>query len=317
MPKHLIRYCIILALLSAPLANANGQPALPPHTTRSVKRVAKPTFNDNAGQGVFFNDVFKEALVGKRPPVPSASSRGSNNVINRDDSAGKTWSRLISAATLEDEVKLLLQDLTLNLTTVSRFRSDHTKIQKSFEQLSLLFGVVREYDGKVRWKADAAVAQKSFETAAVNARNGDEPGFASSKRSIEDLEQLVRGDRFPGKAKPPETLDWSTVTGHTPIMKRLQVLHDEIKAASSNEKDFKKQQPKIVHSAELIALMAAAVQQADMDYADDDDYVTYAKQMQSAASTAAKAGRNNNYEMLSNAVNGVSQGCADCHGDFR
>ena len=191
------------------------------------------------------------------------------------------------------------------------------QIQKSFEQLSLLFGVVREYDGKVRWKADAAVAQKSFETAAVNARNGDEPGFASSKRSIEDLEQLVRGDRFPGKAKPPETLDWSTVTGHTPIMKRLQVLHDEIKAASSNEKDFKKQQPKIVHSAELIALMAAAVQQADMDYADDDDYVTYAKQMQSAASTAAKAGRNNNYEMLSNAVNGVSQGCADCHGDFR
>jgi len=260
MPKHLIRYCIILALLSAPLANANGQPALPPHTTRSVKRVAKPTFNAEAGQGVFFNDVFKEALVGKRPPVPSANSRGSNSGINRDDSAGKTWSRLISAATLEDEVKL---------------------------------------------------------TAAVNARNGDEPGFASSKRSIEDLEQLVRGDRFPGKAKPPETLDWSTVTGHTPIMKRLQVLHDEIKAASSNEKDFKKQQPKIVHSAELIALMAAAVQQADMDYADDDDYVTYAKQMQAAASTAAKAGRNNNYEMLSNAVNGVSQGCADCHGDFR
>jgi len=317
MPQHILRYCLIIALSAGPVAIAHGQTSLPPHTTRSVKRVAKPTFNDDTGQGVFFDDVFQEALVGKRPPVPSASSRVSNSLINRDDSAGKTWSRLISAATLEDEVKLLLQDLTRNLTTVSRFRSDHTKIQKSFEQLSLLFGVVREYDGKVRWQADAAVAQKSFETAAVNARSGDEPGFASSKRSIEDLEKLVRGDRFPGIAKPPETLDWSTVTGQTPIMKRLQVLHDEIKAASSNEKDFKKQQPKLIHSAELIALMAAAVQQADMDYADDDDYVAYAKQMQTAATTAAKAGRNNNYDMLSNAVNSVSQGCADCHGDFR
>ena len=317
MPQRSKRCCLIFAIWLATSASVNGQTSKNTQSTRSVKRVARPAFTDDDVKGVFFDDVFQEALVGKRPPVPSAHFRDSNNVASLDDSKGKTWSRLISAATLEDEVKSLLQDLNRNLTTISRFRSDHTKIQKSFDQLSVMFGVIREYDGKIRWKADAAVAQKSFETAAVSARSGDEPAFASSKRSIEDLVQLVRGDRFPGKAKPPETLDWSTVTGHTPIMKRLQVLHDEIKSASSNEKEFKKQQPKIVHYAELIALMAEAVQQADMDYADDEEYVAYAKQMQTAATTAAKAGRNNNYEMLSNAVNGVSQGCADCHGDFR
>ncbi len=316
MPQQFKRCCLVLGLLASTCASVDAQ-ILKSQPTRKIMRVAKPMFTDDAGEGVFFRDVFEEALVGKRPPVPSASSLAADRVGGVDDSAGKTWSRLISAATLEDEVKVLQQQLSRDLTTVSRFRSDHAKIQKSFEQLSLMFGVVREYDGKIRWKADAAVVQKSFETAAVSARAGDETGFASSKRSVEDLVQLVRGDRFPGKAKPPEKLDWSSVTGHSPIMKRLQVLQDEIKVATSNESDFKKQQPAIIHTAELIAMMAEAVQQEDMDYADDEEYVAYAKQMSAAAIAAAKASRNSNYELLSNAVNGVGQSCADCHGDFR
>ena len=316
MPQQLKRYGLVLIVLAFTCASVHGQVSKT-QPTRRIRRVAKPVFKDDQDDGVFFKDVFEDALVGKRPPVPSASSLASNVAGGVDDSAGKTWSRLISAATLEDEVKALQQSLSRDLTTVSRFRSDHTKIQKSFEQLSLVFGVIREYDAKVRWKTDAAVAQRSFETAAVAARSGDETGFASSKRSIEDLVQLVRGDRFPGKAKPPEQLGWSSVTGHSPIMKRLQELQDEVKVVTSSEKEFKIQQAKIVHTAELIALMAEVIQQEDMDYADDEDYVAYAKQMSAAASAAAKASRNNNYESLSKAVNGVGQSCAACHGDFR
>ena len=315
MPQPTKRCCLLFVLSVAICTSVNGQ-TKKVQQTRNVKRVAKPNFEDETWEGVFFEDVFQNALVGKRPVAPALSARGSSD-SGIDDSAGKTWSRLISAETLEDEVKSLQQQISLDLTTVSRFRSDHTKIQKSFEQLSLMFAVIRQYDDKIRWKADAAVAQKSFESAAVATRSGDEQGFASSKRSLEDLVQLVRGDRFPGKAKPPESLDWSAVVGHAAVMKRLQVLQDEVKAGSSNESEFKKQQPKLVHSAELIALLAEAVEQPGMDYADDEEYVAYANKMRSAATAAAKASRNNNYQKLSNSVNAVGQSCADCHGDFR
>ena len=237
MRQPIKRGCLLFVLLVAFSTNVIGQTKNPPQT-RTVKRVAKPTFDDQASKGVFFEDVFKNALVGKRPAPPSTTTRGSSGT-NIDDSAGKTWSRLISAATLEDEVKSLQQKIGRDLTTVSRFRSDHAKIQKSFEQLSLLFAVIRGYDAQIRWKADAAVAQKSFETAAVGARSGDEQGFASSKRSLEDLVQLVRGDRFPGKAKPPETLDWSAVIGHAAVMKRLQLLQDDVKAVVQTKMNSK------------------------------------------------------------------------------
>ena len=315
MPQLTKRCGLLFILLVAIGTSVNGQ-TKKTQQTRSIKRVAKPTFEKDAGDGVFFENVFRDALVGERPAVPSANSRGSRDA-GIDDSAGKIWSRVITAATLEDEVKSLQQDISRDLTTVSRFRSDHVKIQKAFEQLSLIFAVIREYDAQIRWKADAAVAQKSFETATVAARSGDEQGFASSKRSLGDLVQLVRGDRFPGKAKPPESLDWSAVVGHAAVMRRLQVLQDEVKAGSSSESEFKKQQPKLVHSAELIALLAETVQQPDMDYADDEGYTAYAQQMQSAAMAAAKASRNNNFEKLSNAASAVGQSCADCHGDYR
>ena len=316
MPQQTKRCCLLLIILAAMSTSVDGQSLQKNQPTRTVKRVAKPSFEDGAWKSVFFDDVFQNALVGERPVVPSTNS-GRSGDASLDDSAGKTWSRLIAAATLEDEVKSLQQKLSRDLTTVSRFRSDHTKIQKSFEQLSLMFAVIREYDAEIRWKADAAVAQKSFENAAAGARGGDEQGFASSKRSLEDLVQLVRGDRFPGKAIAPESLDWSAVVGHASVMNRLQALQDEVKADSSNEGEFKKQQPKLVHSAELIALMAESVQQEGMDYADDEEYVAYANQMRSAATAAAKASRNSNYQKLSNSVNAVGQSCADCHGDFR
>ena len=122
MPQQSKQYCLVLILLVLNCASVHGQTS-ETQPTRRIKRVAKPVFKDDQGEGTFFKDVFEEALVGKRPPVPSASSLAANVAGRVDDSAGKTWSRLISAATLEDEVKALQQSLGRDLTTASRFRS--------------------------------------------------------------------------------------------------------------------------------------------------------------------------------------------------
>jgi hypothetical protein len=284
---------------------------------RSVKRVARPQFNKDDWKGVFFEDLFRDGLVGQRPEPPTEDASLAKSIEDRDQSNSKTWSRLISAATLEDEVKFLQQQLSRDITTASKFRSDHVKVRQAFEQLSLMFGVIREYDSKIRWKKDAAVAQKTFEVAAVTARAGSEQAFSGSQRRLDALIQMVRGDRFPGKEKPPEQLDWSSVVGHSPIMERLQQIQDQLKTASSSEKSFKKERAAIIHAAELIAMMAETVQQPEMEYGEDDEYVAFAKQMQSAATDTAKAAYDNNFNVMSDAANRVGQSCTDCHGVFR
>lgn len=284
---------------------------------RSVKRVGRPTFEADDWDGVFFKDLFRDGLVGERPEPPKVAAALAQNARDQNLAGDKTWSRFVSAATLEDEVKFLQQELSRNITTASKFRTEHVKARQAFEQLSLMFGVIREYDSKIRWKSDAAVAQKTFEVAAVAARAGSEKAFKSSQRRLEELIQMVRGDRFPGKEKPPETLEWASVVGHSPVMERLQQFQDQLKAASASEKSFKTERVKIIHAAELIAMMAEAVQQPDMDYGEDDEYIEFAKQMQLAATDTAKAAADNNFNVMSDAANRVSQSCSDCHGVFR
>lgn len=284
---------------------------------RSVKRVARPAFEANEWDGVFFNDLFRDGLVGQRPEPPKVAAALQQNDRDQKSSDGKSWSRFVSAATLEDEVKFLQQQLSRNITTASKFRTEHVKARQAFEQLSLMFGVIREYDSKIRWKNDAAVAQKTFEVAAVAARAGSEKAFNSSQRRLEELIQMVRGDRFPGKEKPPASLEWSSVIAHSTIMERLQEFQDQLKTASSSEKSFKTERAKIIHAAELIAMMAETVQQPDMDYGEDEDYAEFAKQMQAAATDTAKAAYDNNFNVMSNAANRLGQSCNDCHGVFR
>ena len=83
MPLQSKRYCLVLIILVSICASAHGQTS-ETQPTRRIKRVAKPVFKGDQGEGVFFKDVFEEALVGKRPPVPSASSLASNASAGAD-----------------------------------------------------------------------------------------------------------------------------------------------------------------------------------------------------------------------------------------
>jgi len=287
--------------------------------TRIVKRVAKPTFEAGEWDDVFFDNLFRDGLVGERPAQPTDAELAAKGQVGRDSNAGDRfrWSGVVSAPTLEDEVKSMLQRLGRDVTTPLKFSTEFNKVRESFEMLSVLFAVIREFDGRVRWQKDAANAQFSFETAAANARVGSRQAFESCLRRHGDLIQMVRGDSFPSSGNSPGPLDWSTVIGHSPVMERLEVELDLLKQMSSNEIEFKTTAAKILHSAELIALLGTSVQQEGMEYAGDDEYLVFAKQMTSAAKDIAKACRNSNHGLVAEAVNRVSQSCIDCHGVFR
>ena len=82
-------------------------------------------------------------------------------------------------------------------------------------------------------------------------------------------------------------------------MQKLQTSYDTLKPLLSSEKEFEKSIAEVMHQSDMIALLGTAVQQENMDYADDDLYVGYAKTMVSAGIKAAAACRNNDYATAS------------------
>ena len=294
--------------------------------SKKVTRVKRPKFSEKEWDGIYFRNLFEDGLVGPRPAQLSPGEAGSTTKPGGFDSpvdepttseTSSKWSGLVSATTIEDEVKAIQKRLAMEVTTPVKFKSEYSKAHQSFSMLSMLFGIVREYDSEVRWKRFANEAQISFERAAANSRVGTIQAYESCKRRKGDLEEMVRGGNFNASEKAPEELDWSAVVDRSPIMKRLQASRELLKQLSSNEKEFSDGTEKIFHESELVAAMGYALMMENMTDADDDGYLELSKAMIEAANQTKNACLNQDYDAASTAINLIDQSCNNCHDEWK
>lgn len=289
---------------------------------RKVKRVKRPQFTEQDWDGIYFENLFKEGLVGERPnPQTGPAIKPTQTVeASADDtgnSEGFAWSKQISGSTLEDEVKALQGQLAKDVTTPVKFKSEYAKAHQSFSILSMIFGIIREYDADVRWKKYAPAAQASFQKAAANSRVGTSQAFQSCKTRSEDLQGMIRGDNFAGTEKPAEELDWSLVIDRNPIMNRLETSRVRLKLMTSNKGEFEKEISSVFHESQIVAAMAQTLLKENMPEAEEESYLEYAQSMTKAARQAAEACKTRNFDEVSKAVNLINQSCSNCHDDWK
>ena len=293
--------------------------------SKKVTRVKRPQFTEKDWDGIYFEDLFRDGLVGSRPArlQPGENSGNPSQIANSDSQNQANqdgefaWSKFVSGSTIEDEVKSIQKRLALDVTTPVKFKSEYSKAHQSFSTLSMLFGIIREYDADVRWKRYASEAQISFERAAANSRVGTIQAYESCKRRKGDLEEMVRGGNFEANETPPEILDWSVVINRAPMMKRLQASRDALKLLSANEKVFTEGIDKAFHESEIVAAMAQTLMRENMEDAEDSGYLAFAKAMSDAAIESRQACENQDYEAASKAINQIDQSCNNCHDEWK
>lgn len=291
---------------------------------KKVTRVARPKYSPRDWDGIYFEDVFAQGLVGARPekselpPVRVASqTAGPGASAQPTGSPAGAWSGLISRGTIENEVKALQNQLSQDVTTPVKFKTEYAKAHQAFSILSMMFAVIRQYDGEVRWQRFAGEAQASFQRAAANSRVGTVQAFESCRRRKEDLQEMVRGGNFAGDEKAPDELNWSEVVLRSPVMERLQTALDRLKVATSSDSEFEQNAEQVVHEAELVAAMAKVIIAEEMPDAAEDDYVEFARQMMTAATQTVSATKNQDFDLAAENVNLIGQSCSNCHDQWR
>ena len=314
---------ILLALVCSLLLGSALANHSPQQKSSAVKRARRPTFTEKDWDGIFFKNLFTEALSGERPDSLATNEQPEvvepGNMATQpamDGAAG--WSSLIDRTILEDEVKRLQIVLNEQVTTPAKFSTEHNQARQTFSMLSMLFAVVKQYEQDVRWKEHAASAQKAFARAAANARTGSQQSYANARRCKEDLLELVRGGSFPTEPEITEIKDWAEVVDRGPIMQRLEyAMQERLKEATSSENAFRGDAETVLHEANLIAVMSRVLKLPEMLDADDDSYTEYADQMLAAAQAMTTAVKTNDYQGVNASLNMLRQSCDACHGDWR
>ncbi|HTQ40863.1 MAG TPA: cytochrome c [Pirellulales bacterium] len=257
---------------------------------------------------------------GKPPAKNNAAASGQpgNATAGADQTGALTWSKIISADTLQDEIKSLQPLLADDVKTQPEFLGGaYKKSRKTLSLLAVAFAIINEYDGDVKWKSQAPLARDVFARSGYNCKASTEQTFRDVKQRSEDLAALLSGETLSGSKAEP-TNDWSKVANLLPLMSRLEAAQrDRIAPWTSNAGDFKKNAAAITHEAEIIAALAEAISRSGMENADDEKFRGYAKALQQSALKLRDAANNADYASANTAAGTLSKACANCHNDFR
>jgi cytochrome c556 len=256
--------------------------------------------------------------TGKADNVSKKSSAPAAGKPNSPDNGTSAWSKLISADTLQDEIKSLSPLLADDVKTQQGFLAGaYKKSRRTLSLLAAAFAIINDYDGDVRWKSQAAGVRDLFARSGMNCKASTEQTFRDVKQRSDDLATLLRGETLEGpKAEP--TNDWSKVANLLPLMSRLELAQrDRITPWTAGAAELKKNAAAIEHESEMVAALAEVISRPGMENADDEKFRGYAKALQKSALELRQAVSNDNYDAARTAAGSLSKACANCHADFR
>ncbi len=289
------------------------------------RRVQSPNWKPSDAEEVFFDDAFRDALYGTRPlnmvigtnpaTVLPASNPARNPLTTVHDSG---WSTIISAETIEDEIKVLTQQLNQTVTTPTKFANrGYVDARIQFSILGMLFAIADEYDGEIRWRSYAATARDRFLHVASIAEVGTVEVYAAAKNRKTELNQLVRGGSI-DTAQSNAGDSWPRMLDRGPLMERLETAHQEsIEPALASAATLRTASDRLIHEGELIAAIGSVLTRDGMEGANDEEYVEYCVQLKRAAGDMIQAVKQNDYDAARGAAGEISKSCSNCHEAYR
>lgn len=303
-------FAALTLIIAAPLV---AKEARPPKWSRDVL-------------DAFFEDA-REKLEGPRPDYanesksPAVSVRQDAGSADDSKAAPKNlpWSQIITAETLEAEIKRLSLSLNKSVATPSQFKGGGYKdARRDFSELAILFAVVAQYDGSVRWKDTAPGLRELYARVAANAKVGTDETYREATARRDDLAELVRGSRPKVPNAAAEVADWTKVSAREPLMQRLNIAQQErLNPWLADAATFRRNQGDVSHEAQVTALLANVIHLGEYEYWDDETFAGLAQELQQAAIDATAAAASDNFDQARRAITRAATACVNCHDAYR
>lgn len=302
---------------------------------RPQTRAELPKYKPSDIKGVFFDDIFDgKTLLGERPAnlaaAPAAGGGGKTGSGSAPAAVagggaaggaagGGTWSKLIEATAIEDEIKSTKQQVDMTVTTPTDFAGKgYKEARRNFTVVAMMFGVISEYDGDVRWKSDAPAARDQFARTAANAKVGTQQVYNEAKLRKQDLEDILGGSGLSNKAQAEAKVPWNQICDRSPLMQRLeQAVEPRIQQWTANKAEFNAKKAEILHEAQVVAVIGQVMLQEGMPDADGEEYKAFCDALRKGATDVIDAVKLNDDEKARQGVSVINKSCTTCHENYR
>lgn len=292
---------------------------------KKVKRVKRPVFKESETKLSYYDDIFKDGLKGERPKTfsakPSGLAQKGSGTTSTEETAGDgfSWSSLIPASAIEMEVKQIKISLDKTITTPGKFRSgDYQDTRREMSVLAMMFAIISEYDGEVRWKKVATDAREAFARCAANCSVGTQQSYSQAKNRKVDLQDILGGGSVSFTEKGEGPIKWGKICDRNPLMQRLETAYlERIKPWTASKSEFNKNKEQLAKEAAVVAAIAEVLMRDGLEDSDDEDYSKYCVEMRTGALGILSAIKDNEDEKASSAAGVIDKSCNNCHDEWK
>ena len=295
------------------------------HLVADDRRSPPPDFSKIDSSGAFFPSL-ADAIKGERPKlsdlrkaasVAVASSTAAQSSVPSAAGGGGKWDKVISPGSIEDEIKRVKLHYDSVVTTPGAFKSGgYQDARLDLSVLAVMFAVINEHNGDVRWKEQAASARDLLARSAFNCKAGSNQVYNEAKLRKADLQDLVSGGGLSSRDGEKNN-DWSAIVDRVPMMQYAEELKDSLQQVTNNAGSIKSNSDQVRREAELLAVLGIVLIQEGMDEFDDEDYQELSLKMTAAGNSVVGALERDDADGVRKAVGAITQSCDACHENYR
>lgn len=289
-------------------------------------RAPRPSWEHQDTSDVFFADAVQEAFGGQWPPewigpMAAGESGAADAKAGRSGTAERKfdWSRAVDGELLVDEIKrlaMVLKQATRSNQTWIAYGGD--KLQSDLATLSVLFGVIAEWEADIRFKSDAQSIGSLVSDAAGNV--ADAPGSARTiARSVShSLQDLIEGNRITGLNSHQLPVDWGTTVDRTQLMGRLEeAIEQNLDGGLQSPNRMSSRRQELSREANLSTIIFGALTREGCKDADQPAYAAYCRSAARDSVALRRAIADNQFEKARSALIRIRRVCDECHEGFR
>ena len=289
------------------------------------RRAPRPTFDVSAVQQAFVSSISDSEAAAlptqselRSLAVELAKRSVDANQPASNESSDSLWKPLITAASIEDEVKRMKLEYDQLITTPGAFNSGgYQDARVDLTVLASLFAVISDYSGEVRWKDEAATARNVFARTAFNCKAGSTQVYNEAKLRKEDLQMLLTGTGIGGGSDEPEPNDWGQIADRSPLMEYAEEVVSRLEDHTVDTETIRAEEGKVRRDAELLAMLGEVLVREGLDEWDDEDYQKLSRGMSEQSRLIIDALDRMDFEAAESAAAEMRTRCDACHEQYR
>ncbi len=289
---------------------------------RAERRTPRPDWAQRDTTDVFFADVLHEALAGQWPrtdKVDEAQAATSPNLQTTNPPVGSfVWFKAVDGDLLVDEIKrvaLVLKKATRSQATWDQYGSH--QLQTDLVTTALLFRIISEWQGNIRFQSDALTVSRLLTQAAGHGSHAPKSALASARTVSGYLQDLVNGNRIAAD-NSQQPSDGYAQLDRSRLMARLELaIETNVESGLQSTSSMSSKQPELCREANLATAIFGALCRDGCTDADQPAYVAYCKSSARYTVILRRAVSEHRYDDACQALMQLRQSCNNCHAEFR